>query len=80
MAEIAVLRTHIINYAKTRELYVAYRKAGYSRMFFEEHREEITLHQAAKKAFSELNLEKLPRVKELNEEYAKVLSEKRAVA
>ena len=36
------------------------------------------LHQAAKKAFSELNLEKLPRVKELNEEYARVLAEKRA--
>lgn len=29
MTEIAVLRTHIINYAKTREVYVAYRKAGY---------------------------------------------------
>ena len=27
MAEIAVLRTHIVNYAKTRETYVAYRKA-----------------------------------------------------
>ncbi len=27
MAEIAVLRTHIVNYAKTREVYVAYRKA-----------------------------------------------------
>lgn len=78
LAEIAVLRTHIINYAKTRELYVAYRKAGYSRKFFEAHREEIMLHQAAKKAFSELNLEKLPRVKELNEEYARVLAEKRA--
>ena len=24
MAEIAVLRTHIVNYAKTREVYVAY--------------------------------------------------------
>ena len=36
MAEIAVLRTHIINYAKTREVYVAYRKAGYSRKFREE--------------------------------------------
>ncbi len=31
MAEIAVLRTYIVNYAKTREVYVAYRKAGYSR-------------------------------------------------
>ena len=34
MAEIAVLRTHIVNYAKTRETYVAYRKAGYSRKFY----------------------------------------------
>src|SRR5699024_12287466 len=33
MTEIAVLRTHIINYAKTREVYVAYRKAGYSKKF-----------------------------------------------
>ena len=32
MAEIAVLRTHIVNYAKTREVYVAYRKAGYSKV------------------------------------------------
>lgn len=33
MAEIAVLRTHIINYSKTRDVYVAYRKAGYSKKF-----------------------------------------------
>ena len=29
MAEIKVLQQHIINYAKTRDTYVAYRKAGY---------------------------------------------------
>ena len=46
MAEIAVLRTHIVNYAKTRETYVAYRKAGYSKKFRQEHEEEILLHQA----------------------------------
>ena len=48
MAEIAVLRTHIVNYAKTRETYVAYRKAGYSRKFREEHEQEILLHQRQK--------------------------------
>ncbi|MBM6872071.1 relaxase, partial [Pseudoflavonifractor phocaeensis] len=53
MAEIAVLRTHIINYAKTRDTYVAYRKAGYSKKFREEHEEEILLHQAAKNAFDD---------------------------
>ena len=51
MAEIAVLRTHIVNYAKTREVYAACRKAGYSRKFREEHEAEILLHQAAKNAF-----------------------------
>ena len=54
MAEIAVLCTHIFNYAKTREVYVAYRKAGYSKKFREEHEEEILLHQAAKNAFDEI--------------------------
>ena len=53
LTEIAVLKTHIINYAKTREVYAAYRKAGYSKAFLEAHREEITLHKAAKAAFDE---------------------------
>lgn len=33
MAEIAVLKTHIINYAKTRDVYAGYRKAGYSKKY-----------------------------------------------
>ena len=37
MAEIAVMKTHIINYSKTRDVYVAYRKAGYSKKFKAEH-------------------------------------------
>jgi len=77
MAEIAVLRTHIVNYAKTREVYVAYRKAGYSKKFREAHEEEILLHQAAKNAFDEMGVKKLPKVKELQTEYAKLLEEKK---
>ena len=77
MAEIAVLRTHIINYAKTRETYVAYRKAGYSKKFRQEHEEEILLHQAAKNAFDDMGVKKLPKVKELQAEYAKLLEEKK---
>ena len=77
MAEISVLRTHIVNYAKTREVYVAYRKAGYSKKFREEHEEEILLHQAAKNAFDEMGVKKLPKVKELQTEYAKLLEEKK---
>ncbi len=78
MQEITDLRKHIINYSKTRETYVAYRKAGYSRKFFEEHREAVTLHKAAKEAFEKLGLQKLPRVKDLNAEYAQLLEQKKA--
>ena len=77
MAEIAVLRTHIVNYAKNRETYVAYRKAGYSRKFYAEHEDEIRLHQAAKRAFDELNVKKLPTIKELQTEYAELLADKK---
>ena len=31
MAEIVALKTHILNYSKTRDVYVAYRKSGYSK-------------------------------------------------
>ena len=78
MTEIAVLRTHIVNYARTRPVYDAYRKAGYSKRFLEAHREEITLHKAAKAAFDEAELKKLPKVKELNTEYSALLSQKKA--
>ena len=70
LTEIAVLKTHIINYAKTREVYTAYRKTGYSKAFLEAHREENTLHKAAKAAFDEAGLQKLPKVKVLDAEFA----------
>ena len=54
-----------------------YRKAGYSKKFREEHEEEILLHQAAKNAFDEMGVKKLPKVKELQTEYAKLLEEKK---
>ena len=77
MAENKVLKTHIINYSKTRDIYLAYRKSGYSKKFFEAHREEITLHKAAKEAISNLPGGKIPKVKDLNEEFARLLSEKK---
>ena len=72
------MKKHIINYSKTRSTYEAYRKAGYSKKFFEAHREELTLHKAAKQAFDELGVKKIPKVKELNAEYAELLSGKKA--
>ncbi len=77
MAEIAVLRTHIINYVKTREIYAAYRKAGYSKKFLAEHEADILLHKAAKQAFDDLGIKKLPTVKSLQAEYAQLLEGKK---
>ena len=78
MSEIQTLRTHIINYSKTREVYAGYRKAGYSKKYLAEHESDIILHKAAKKAFDDFGLKKLPTVKSLNEEFARLLTEKKA--
>ena len=77
MTEISVLRSHIINYAKTREVYAGYRKAGYSKKYLAEHEADILLHKAAKKYFDESGITKLPSVKSLNAEYAELLSRKK---
>jgi len=78
MAEIAVLKTHIINYSKTRDIYTEYRKAGYSKKYLAEHEGDILLHKAAKKAFDDLGLKKLPTIKDLQMEYMELLIKKKA--
>lgn len=76
LSEITELKKHIIHYSKTKDIYVQYRKSGYSKKFFEEHREELTLHKAAKEAFSRIQ-GKIPTIRELNLEYQQVLQEKK---
>lgn len=71
------LQKQIITYAKTRGTYIDYRKAGYSKKFRAEHETDILLHQAAKKYFDSLAITKLPSVKNLREEYAGLLEQKR---
>ena len=77
IAEVSSLRTHIINYFRTRDIYTAYREAGYSKKFLVEHEADILLHKAAKKAFDDLGLKKLPSIKSLQTEYAQLLAQKR---
>ena len=77
IAEINVLKTHIVNYSKTRDVYVAYRKSGYSKKFLEEHEADIIIHKAAKKAFDEMGVKKLPTVKSLQVEFADLLTAKK---
>lgn len=82
LQEIAVLKTHIVNFSKAKPVFDAYKASGYSRKSFEEHRDVLTLHRAAKKAFDEYlashpDRKSLPRVKELTSEYAKILTRKK---
>ena len=77
LAEINVLKTHIVNYSKTKDVYVAYRKSGYSQKYLEEHESDIIIHKAAKKAFDELGVKKLPTIKSLQVEFAELLSTKK---
>lgn len=77
LAEIAVLRGHILNYVKTRDIYQGYKASGFSKVYFESHRQALTLHKAAKEAFNEQNLKKLPRIRDLNAEYAQLLERKK---
>jgi hypothetical protein len=77
MKEISELQKHISNYSRTREVYVQYRQAGYSKKFRSEHETEIILHQSAKKTFDALGLKKLPAINTLRQEYAVLLTEKK---
>ena len=78
LKEIANLKKAITDYSKTRNVYEAYRKAGYSKKFFEEHRAEIMIHKAAKKVFDSLPDKRIPKMKELSAEYSEMLEKKKA--
>ena len=79
MKEKDEMKTQIIAYMKTREVYDSYRKSGYSRAYYTEHEREILLHKAAKKAFDEWNLKKLPTVKSMNAEYTELVRQKKTL-
>jgi hypothetical protein len=73
----AELQKQIVTYSKTRQTYIEYRKAGYSKKFKAQHEADIILHQTAKKYFDSLGLKKLPTVATLRAEYAPMLEEKK---
>lgn len=76
ISDIIALKKHIINYSKTRDIYAEYRKSGYSKKFFEAHRDDILLCKAAKDAFSKIK-GNIPKIKELNAQLDKLFTEKR---
>lgn len=79
MAEINELKKHIINYAKTKEIYTAYRESGYSAKFYESNLEYILLHKSAKQAFDSIPSDKIPSLRELQLEFNTCKDAKRAM-
>ena len=77
LEEIAVLKTHILNYMKIREVFVEYKRSGYSQKFYGEHESELALYKAAREAFNQLPERKIPKIKDLNVEYAEILKHKK---
>ena len=75
--EITEMKKAIINFAKTKNVFDSYHKSGYSKKFFEGHRAEIMLYKSAKDVFKKYKGKKLPKVKELSDEFGRILSEKR---
>ena len=78
MAEIEVLKKQILIYHKTKEVFAGYKASKYSKKYLAEHEADILLHRAAKKTFNDYGLKKLPTVKSLQEEFAKLLTDKKA--
>lgn len=81
MSEITVMKTHIINYAKARDVFAEYKDSGYNREFFEKHRDLLMSRRVAKEAFDEFikiyGIDvPIPKVKELAAEYSKILKRK----
>ena len=79
LKDITALQKHIGIYSKTRDIYAAYRKTGYSKKYLAEHSGDIEAHKAAKKHFDTLGLEKLPTINTLKTEYAALAAEKKTL-
>lgn len=77
MGDVAQMKTHIINYSKTRDVYAAFRKSRHKKEFRAEHADELQKHEAAKAAFDALGGKPIPKVAQLTEEYAALLAEKK---
>ena len=82
LKELSELRQHFLNYAKNSKVFSEYKNRRYDKRYFEEHEEEISKFKEAKKFFDTQNFEnhKLPTVKQIEEEFNSVLSEKRKIS
>jgi predicted RNase H-like nuclease (RuvC/YqgF family) len=78
--EITELQKAFSTYGKTRETYKRYLASKRDPSFYEKHRADITLHEAAKRHFDNLGYGKskpLPKMDTLKQEWATLESEKK---
>ena len=69
------LKTHILNYSKYKDIYNDYKKLDYNPKFYVDNKKEIELCKKAKKYFD--TLEKVPKIKDINDEFKEILLDKK---
>ena len=74
--EVLELKTNIIYYARTIDIYKQYQKTKDKQNFQKEHSEDIIKHEKTKEFFEKTNQKRLPKVKELQQQYQNLLAEK----
>ena len=77
LKNISTMQKHIGTYIKTKDVYGEYKAKKFSKKFYSENEKALTDHKAAKTYFDEQNLNKLPTIKMLQQEYASILAEKK---
>ena len=77
--EIDALKKYIFAYSKTSEIYKQYKALPKEKRqaFYEAHRSEIDLHDAAKDAFEAQPGKKIPKIRELNKERQQLIQQKK---
>ncbi len=76
MEEIRTLQGAIISYIKTNDAYQKYKSSGYNKKVKEKYLDEIIEHQEARKHFNDYEGGKVPKIKDLKEQYAILKEEK----
>lgn len=73
--QLGISSVHIFTYSKTSEIYKQYKSLPKEKRqaFYEAHRSDIDLHEAAKEAFEALPGKKIPKIKELNKEQKQLI-------
>lgn len=78
-AELKKIRSAIIQYSKTREIYAQYKQSNWSPKFRLQHEQEIEAHKEAKKFFDSLPAGKIPKMTEIQKEYNRLQTEKEVI-